>query len=239
MPEEVIAPSPDAEVAPVATTPLEGEAPVTATPVVIDGTEYTLDEVKQGMLRQADYTRKTQELSNERQLNARAASLWSALEEDPAEAIAALQEHFADKLIPAEELGPEDEFKRDVTAFMQSQQEAAALANVNAELARIQGVHGTFDHDALLQFAIDRSIPSLEDALVLQRALNPQASAAALQAAADAAALAAKQALPAVAGGSSASGSQAAGDGKPITSVKGALAAALAEAGLDSLSSLE
>ncbi len=243
MPEEVIAPAggeaPSTEVASDQSV-VEGAALAEATPatVNIDGTEYTLDEVKSGMLRQADYTRKTQDLAIERQQQARAIALWEALGEDPVGAIEALQEHFADALTPAEALDPNDEFKRDVQSFMEKQQEREAIANVNTELARLETQFGRFDRDALLQHAIDHQIPSLEVALIHQRATNPAAGAQAQQAAADAAALAAKQALPAVAGANGAAGSLSAGDGKPITSVKGALAAALAEAGLDSLSSL-
>lgn len=214
----------------------EGAAQVVDTPqtVTIDGQEYTLDDVRSGMLRQADYTRKTQEVANERQQLAQPLALWKALEEDPAGAIEALQEHFAEQLVPAEELGPEDARWREVQTFMEKQQEREALAGVNAELARLESKFGSFDKDALLQHAIDRNIPDLEVALIHKNAISTED---AQRKAADAAALAAKQGLPPVAGGSRAAGSSQAG-GKPITSVKGALAEALAEAGLTSLSSL-
>lgn len=242
MPDEVTVPAGNEAPTPALPTEQAGEGvtqPVVDTPttVTLDGQEYTLDDLRSGIMRQADYTRKTQDLATERQQVAQATALWSALGEDPKGAIEALQEHFAEALTPGETLEPEEARWREVQTFMEKQQERDALANVNAELARLSTRFGAFDKDALLQHAIDRGIPDLEVALIHQRATSQQVQAQAQQQAADAAALAAKQALPAVAGGSHALGATG-GSGKAITTVKGALAEALAEAGLDSLSSL-
>jgi hypothetical protein len=51
--------------------------------VVIDGEELSLDEVKKGFMRQADYTRKTQELSVAKASVQNAVTLWDALQDDP------------------------------------------------------------------------------------------------------------------------------------------------------------
>ena len=53
--------------------------------VKIDGAEHqvTLEELQQGYQRQADYTRKTQELASERQRLQQAETIVAALEADP------------------------------------------------------------------------------------------------------------------------------------------------------------
>src|SRR5687768_12274265 len=57
----------------------------------VDGqvVELTEDEARNGYLRRADYTRKTQEVAAERERLAAAEKLWSALQEDPASALSA------------------------------------------------------------------------------------------------------------------------------------------------------
>lgn len=51
--------------------------------IVIDGESMTLDEAKKGFMRHDDYTRKTQDLANQRQAVQNAVTLWEALENDP------------------------------------------------------------------------------------------------------------------------------------------------------------
>ena len=56
--------------------------------------EVTLSELQQGYQRQADYTRKTQELASERQRLEQAEAIVSALEADPQGALTALSTAF-------------------------------------------------------------------------------------------------------------------------------------------------
>ena len=64
--------------------------------VKVDGaeSEVTLSELQQGYQRQADYTRKTQELASERQRLEQAEAIVSALEADPQGALTALSTAF-------------------------------------------------------------------------------------------------------------------------------------------------
>ena len=64
--------------------------------VKIDGEEQqvSLNELQDGYQRQADYTRKTQELAEERQRLSQAEAIASALETDPSGTIAALSSAF-------------------------------------------------------------------------------------------------------------------------------------------------
>jgi hypothetical protein len=56
----------------------------------VDGALVTLAELKSGYMRQADYTRKTQELSSLRDENEKALVLWRALQERPQETVRTL-----------------------------------------------------------------------------------------------------------------------------------------------------
>lgn len=51
--------------------------------IVIDGETVTLEEAKKGFMRHEDYTRKTQELADQRRSFQNAVTLWEALENDP------------------------------------------------------------------------------------------------------------------------------------------------------------
>ena len=64
--------------------------------VKVDGEEHqvSLSELQNGYQRQADYTRKTQEIAEERQRLQQAEAIASALESDPAGTIAALSSAF-------------------------------------------------------------------------------------------------------------------------------------------------
>jgi len=203
--------------------------------VEIDGKAYTLADVKSNMLMHADYTRKTQEVASERQRLAQAEAVWSAIQEDPAGSIAALQEHFAAALTPAapaETADPEDEFKAEVKSFMQERRQQELVSTVNAELTSLQVPQQNWE--GVLQHALSYNIGDLGVAWRDYQAVN----GATQRSEADAAALAAKQGLPAVAGGSSAAGATRAGSGKLPPSFGDALRDTLAENGVASVTSL-
>ena len=64
--------------------------------VKVDGeeSEVTLEELQDGYQRQADYTRKTQELADERKRLQQAEAIVSSLENNPEETLKALREAF-------------------------------------------------------------------------------------------------------------------------------------------------
>lgn len=153
--------------------------------VTIDGAEVevSLDELRNGYLRQSDYTRKTQGVAAERQRLAAMAQLADALEADPAGTITALQKAFADQLGDADEveLDPVEERLRRSEAFIERQEAAAREAQIvgeaNAALAAAQLPEAKYDRqgvvltgpEALLQFALDNQIGNLTVAARLLR----------------------------------------------------------------------
>lgn len=158
--------------------------------VTIDGAEVevTLDELRNGYLRQSDYTRKTQGVAAERQRLANLAQLEQWLETDPAGTIAALQKAFGVTTAEAEEVevDPVEERLRAHDAFIQRQEAAAREAQVVGEAtsalsaAQIPEAKYTPDAgpnagivlsgpEALLQFAIDNQIGNLTVAARLLR----------------------------------------------------------------------
>ena len=81
--------------------------------VKVDGSEseVTLSELQQGYQRQADYTRKTQELASERQRLEQAEAIVSALEADPQGALTALSTAFG--IEDNRSSSPTDEWEED------------------------------------------------------------------------------------------------------------------------------
>ena len=70
--------------------------------VKIDGREerVSLDELQNGYQRQADYTRKTQELASERKRLEQAEAIVSSLESDPESTLKALSDAFGISAAP-------------------------------------------------------------------------------------------------------------------------------------------
>ena len=208
--------------------------------VKVDGQalEVSYDELINGFQRQADYTRKTQELADQREALAQQAAFFDAFEEDPEGMLNRLAPHFGLQLTKAEiealeTADPRDAELAEIREFVQAQQEAAAIQEIETELDGLRGVHGEFDRDALLRFASENEILDLEAALLKQRALNERDAAVRAR---NEAALAAKKNAPAVAGGSSAVGATTSGATSQPQSFEEALKETLAEAGLTSLS---
>lgn len=59
-----------------------------------DGSAVTVEELRKSYLRQADYTRKTQEVAQQRQLLGDAVKVWEALQEDPTAFARGIAERF-------------------------------------------------------------------------------------------------------------------------------------------------
>lgn len=76
----------------------------------VDGEQLNIAELKAGYMRQGDYTRKTQELSNFRKENENAIVLWNSLQERPQETVKALWGRVAQGQPPVaqEQTAPED-----------------------------------------------------------------------------------------------------------------------------------
>ena len=141
--------------------------------VKIDGAEHqvTLEELQQGYQRQADYTRKTQELASERQRLQQAETIVNALEADPQGTLNALGGALGVQGNPGtqDDMSWEDE---DPTTQRVAQLEAQVAYQakthrqqaLDKEVTRLKGVYGEFDERELFQHALNNKIANLEAA---------------------------------------------------------------------------
>lgn len=194
--------------------------------------EVSLDEALAGYQRQADYTRKTQELATQRTEMEYAARLAQALETDPARAIDALQQAYQVSLgtpqaaAPqvTESLDPEEQRFATLEARLAAQEQAAFERQVSAQLAELHSQYGQFDDVELVKFAVERNIPNLDDAakvFVFDKTFT--------KINADKAAAAAKQTAPPVASGHGVqSGAVTPGASESKPTIEEALRAAMA-----------
>jgi hypothetical protein len=141
--------------------------------------EISLEEALNNGMRQADYTRKTQELAVERERLTDAERLWNLIEANPQVTLAALAEGYGYKLSPAEQaalereqaqlddepLDPEEQRWQEFDQFRQQVQMERLQAQVDRELTDIHSKYGVgFNDNDLLQYALDNEIGNLETA---------------------------------------------------------------------------
>ena len=121
--------------------------------VKIDGeeSEVTLKELQDGYQRQADYTRKTQELSAERDRLRQAESIVSALESDPKGTLEALQRSFGVDVSSIQEtedwedLDPTEQKLRELERKIEQQEQAQRQQTVEREVTSLQEKYVEFD----------------------------------------------------------------------------------------------
>ena len=142
--------------------------------VKVDGSEseVTLSELQQGYQRQADYTRKTQELASERQRLEQAEAIVSALEADPQGALTALSTAFG--IEDNRSSSPTDEWEEDpdpqeqriasLEATVAQQTRTSRQTALEKEVNALHSKYGDFDADALYRHALSNRIPNLEAA---------------------------------------------------------------------------
>jgi hypothetical protein len=212
--------------------------------VRVDGQdiEVPLDEALNGYMRQADYTRKTQEVANQRQGLEYEGEIVEALGRDPRATIAALAsaygltpEQFLAQTSTAEvdeeELEPWEQANRKVESWIEEQEARQFEQYTRSELGALHDEYGDFQDDELIQFMLDRQIPDFRDAFtvfahdrVMQIARKAQANAANQQR---------KEGLPAVEGGShTQGGSVTPGGTQRFSDVRAAFEAAKQQHGL-------
>lgn len=146
--------------------------------VKVDGEEVRvpLSEAVAGYSRQADYTRKTQELAQQRQELQWASAIKAALENDPAGTLDLLSDHYGVSRKEAQRMIDEDPFLSDygmddpvakrlseiderVSAFekMQAQQ------RLESEIVRLQKTYGEdFDPQEVVAAAVAQGTTNLE-----------------------------------------------------------------------------
>jgi len=142
--------------------------------VKVDGaeSEVTLGELQQGYQRQADYTRKTQELASERQRLEQAEAIVSALEADPQGALTALSSAFGieDSRQPSstdeweEDPDPQEQRIASLEATVAQQTRTSRQTALEKEVNALHSKYGDFNADALYRHALSNRIPNLEAA---------------------------------------------------------------------------
>ena len=143
--------------------------------VKVDGVEQQIgiDELRNGYQRQADYTRKTQELASEREKLAQGEAIVQALENDPQGAIEALGNAFGISLgnqvsenqEDYEDLEPEEVRLRRVESAIEEQNRAQRQQNMQREIAQLGEEYGVeIDQQKLFSHAIKNNINNLRAA---------------------------------------------------------------------------
>lgn len=210
-------------------------------PVGGEEIEVELSEALAGYQRQADYTRKTQELAEQRKEVQFAAAIQQALQNDPASTIQLLMEHYGvneqqtsdDELF----LDPAERQLRELESRVRSFEEQQAMQELERTIGTLQSKYGEdFDANEVVAAALATGNDNLEavykqiafDRLLARQ--NVQNEYAAKQSAAQEAALQAKREASVVSGGSSAQGTSV--GIAPISSIKDAFAAAKQQLGI-------
>jgi len=128
-----------------------------------------LREAVDGYMRQADYTQKTQTLSEHAKQLSWAQTIAEALDSNPEQAIAILQGQYLgnDEGQQQEEFLTDEE--REIAELKQWRQETEqqqAVSQVEAEVGQLQQVFGddAFDPQELLEYAIQGNFPNLSTA---------------------------------------------------------------------------
>lgn len=157
----------------------------------IDGQAITLDEARSGYLRQADYTRKTQELAAQRQEVQHAAALAAALDRDPQSALTAIAQAYGVPLgsptpapqapqapqgqgddlwgeDPAEGAAPQGAVDPAIAQkldqfeqFMQQERLRAAQDQIDREIQTLRSQYGDVDEAALIDHTLRGGFPNL------------------------------------------------------------------------------
>ena len=146
--------------------------------VKIDGEEQqvSLEELQNGYQRQADYTRKTQEIAAERERLHQAESIVSALEYDPAGTLQTLASSFNvnmggnqpanDEYISSSWEEPDQTSLKiaELEGKVARQEQIHRVQQVEREVNTLQEKYGEFNRRDLLNHAVKNRIPNLEAA---------------------------------------------------------------------------
>lgn len=159
----------------VNSTPVESSGELYT--VKVDGveTQVSMEELQSGYQRQADYTRKTQELSRERERLAQGEAIVQALESDPHGAIASLGEAFGvgvgnmgnqtSEAESYEDLDPEEVRLRRLESAIEHQERALRQQNLQKEMNSIKERYGAdINEHQLYSHALKHNIGNLDAA---------------------------------------------------------------------------
>lgn len=211
-------------------------------PVKLDGEELhvPLAEAIAGYQRQADYTKKTQELAQQRESLQFAATIQTALERDPAATIDLLARHYgisradAQEMVDSfeEDLDPAEQKMRELDRRIAQFEEYQSQQQIEREIERLKSKYDDFDVNEVVQTALRLGTTDLEatykqiafDKLMHLKEL--QMSAQQQRQAEEQRVVEAKRQASVVSGGSSATANTTSEVFEPITSISDAWAAA-------------
>jgi len=143
--------------------------------IKVDGEEQmvSLEELQNGYQRQADYTRKTQELASERERLAQGEAIVQALEADPQGAISALSDAFGvasmgsqnTEVEALEDLDPEEVRLRRIEQSIEQQERATRQQNLQKDVQGLREKYGAdISEQDLYAHALRNNIGNLEAA---------------------------------------------------------------------------
>lgn len=213
-------------------------------PIKLDGEdlEVPLSEALAGYQRQADYTRKTQELAQQREQFQFATALQSALDNDPAATIDLLSKHYgisrqavSEMIADGEDfdsLDPTEQKYRELDKRLASFEDYQSKQEVEREVQRLKSKYEDFNINEVVTSALRLNSTDLEgtykqiafDKMMAKAELERQARE--VQQQKENSLLESKRQASVVSGGSSATASTTSESFEPITSVAEAWAAA-------------
>jgi hypothetical protein len=143
--------------------------------VKVDGEEMqvSVDELRNGYQRQADYTRKTQELAAERERLSQGEAIVQALESDPRSAVSALADAFgigmdnqsSSSPEELEDLDPDEVRLRRIESSIEEQDRALRQTNLQKEMNGLKEKYQTdIDESVLYSHALKHNIGNLDAA---------------------------------------------------------------------------
>lgn len=147
------------------------EEPVYTVKVDGDEQEVTLSELQNGYQRQADYTRKTQQVAAEKERLQQAEAIVSALENDPEGTLTTLAQTFGISMGSAknedsgwDDVDPSEKKLAELERKIEVQERAARVQLVDKEVDRLRDRYGDFDKQDLLHHAVTNKITNLDAA---------------------------------------------------------------------------
>lgn len=160
---EVTTPTPTETPATPASTP----APTVPDKVTIDGVgEVTLDELKNGYLRQSDYTKKTQEVSNQRKEAEQALLLMNQLKQNP---------QLAQQVGQHTQLPPSVD---PATSRVVELENKLYDMMLDQEISKLSQKYTDFEVRDVLNVAHEKGLTNLEDAYLLAKSRKAPATPA-------------------------------------------------------------
>jgi hypothetical protein len=213
-------------------------------PIKLDGEdlEVPLSEALAGYQRQADYTRKTQELAQQKEQFQFATALQSALDNDPAATIDLLSKHYGisrqavnEMIADGEDfdsLDPTEQKYRELDKRLASFEDYQSKQEIEREVQRLKSKYEDFNINEVVTTALRMNSTDLEgtykqmafDKMMAKAELERQARE--VQQQKENSLLESKRQASVVSGGSSATANTTSETFEPITSVAEAWAAA-------------